>query len=214
MQMYSALYECYSDPFGIVKDPPIAVKRPEDIPDDAKGYLLLHGGEDISPSIYNEKNSRFCHAPSVPSNRDKAEIALVKRARDLDLVILGICRGAQLLCALDGGKLVQHIIGHHDHEHIVQIPDTGITLGKSNTAHHQMMVPRQSKMTQILGVVPHGVMGYSEDNTIRDYTEVPEIVSFSKLKGFGVQFHPEWMKPDDAIVKWCRNYILINIVKD
>lgn len=214
MQMYSAMYDCATDPFGIVKDRPIQVRKPEDIPDNAEGFLLLHGGEDISPSIYNERNSRYCHASSTPSTRDAAEIALVKRARELDLTILGICRGAQLLCALDGGKLVQHIIGHNDHEHLIQIPEEGTPLGRSNTAHHQMMVPRKSKMTEILGVVPHGVIGYSEDNTIRDYPHVPEIVAFNKLKGFGVQFHPEWMKPDDAIVRWCRNYILKFIAKE
>jgi len=213
MKMYSALYRIEHDPFGIVDEQPIAVRKPEDIPNDAKGFLLLHGGEDISPSIYGEQTNKYCRAPNEPSQRDQLELDLIKRARELDLVILGICRGAQLLCAVDGGKLVQHIVGHGNKDHTVSSPEYGDVIGKSNTAHHQMMVPRSSRMNTILGVVNEKVLGYSELNTLREYDRVPEIVVFNKLKGFGVQFHPEWMNPTDTIVNWCKNYILNNLVR-
>ena len=214
MRVYSALYEQQHDPFGITKETPVCVTSPDAIPEDAKGYLLLHGGEDISPSIYGEKNNTYCHASTTPSRRDQLELALIKRAREIDLPIVGICRGAQLLCCVDGGKLAQHIVGHHDVPHVIINPNNGQELGKSNTAHHQMMIPRYSKMTRVLGVVNSPVLSYSENNTLREHDNVPEIVVFNKLKAFGVQFHPEWMKPSDTIVDWCRRYIIANLIKE
>jgi putative glutamine amidotransferase len=216
MQMYSAYFQCGSDPFGLIQDEPITVRHPKDIPDNAKGFLLLHGGEDISPSLYGDPVSTtpYCRASPTPTIRDQIEVDLVKRAQELNLIILGICRGAQLLCALDGGKLVQHIVGHNDHNHMIVNPDNQVKLGKSNTAHHQMMLPKKSRMTRILGVVNEPILGYSEINTLREYPNIPEIVEFKRLNAFGVQFHPEWMTTTDPIVQWCKNYIQSTFLKD
>lgn len=212
MQMYSVLYDSQSDPFGLTTTKPICVKYPQDIPNDAKGYLLLHGGEDISPGIYKQKPNRFCNAIPEASRRDQIEINMITRAKELGLTILGICRGAQLLCALDGGTLVQHIVGHTSTNHNI-IDNYGDNIGKSNTAHHQMMVPRDSRTTEVLGRVNQPILGYSEEDTLREYQNVPEIVVFRNYKALGVQFHPEWMTTTDHIVTWCRNYILNNLVK-
>jgi putative glutamine amidotransferase len=67
--------------------------------------LLLTGGEDVAPARYGEAP----HPSDVDDARDEFEIALVEEARRLDLPILAICRGIQLLNVAAGGTLVQDI---------------------------------------------------------------------------------------------------------
>ena len=192
------------DPFNIFSKVETAMS-----PDQLKpgGALLLHGGEDISPSIYNHKVSNFCHAGDKPSKRDQFEIDMANRAIDLEMPIIGICRGAQLVCALDGGYLVQHIVGHGYDGHIVINPENGQRLGKSNTAHHQMMMPRKSKTNLILGIVNEIITGFEQDDKLRSYEGAIELVHFKKINALGIQGHPEWMQPSDEYVANIARYI-------
>jgi putative glutamine amidotransferase len=69
--------------------------------------LLLTGGEDVAPARYGE--APHPSVVDVDDARDEFEIALVEEARRLDLPILAICRGIQLLNVAAGGTLVQDI---------------------------------------------------------------------------------------------------------
>lgn len=198
--MFSVLRHHQEDPFNLT-DNILQVGKPDDI--DGEGILLLHGGEDISPSIYNQTNNHFCNAAKVPSWRDTMEMMMVDRARKMDMPIVGICRGAQLLCAIDGGSLIQHIVGHTGGAHTLVDTRTG-ELISSNSCHHQMMVP--NKYNNILATASSGCMGYTEDNDPIDIKVVPEIVHFPKLRALGIQGHPEWAA-GTGFVKYCRSLI-------
>ncbi|MGI8498673.1 MAG: gamma-glutamyl-gamma-aminobutyrate hydrolase family protein [Gemmatimonadaceae bacterium] len=69
--------------------------------------LVLTGGEDIDPSLYDEAP----HPSLGPVNveRDATEIALVESARAAGRPTLAICRGMQLLNVALGGSLIQDI---------------------------------------------------------------------------------------------------------
>ncbi len=72
--------------------------------------LILAGGSDLDPAIYGaEPDPR---TTGVRPARDSGEVALLRAAIDADLPTLGICRGMQLMSALAGGTLVQHLEGH------------------------------------------------------------------------------------------------------
>jgi putative glutamine amidotransferase len=71
------------------------------------GGLLLTGGEDVSPARYGE--TPHPSVVEVDEARDEFEIALVNEARRLDLPILAICRGIQVLNVAAGGTLIQDI---------------------------------------------------------------------------------------------------------
>lgn len=176
-------------------------------------YLLLHGGEDISPSIYREKNSKYCNAPSAPSKRDQIEMDLITTAVNLGIPIVGICRGAQLLCAMDGGSLVQHIMEHTSENHQLRDSRFGDVIGDTNTAHHQMMIPRQTNNNVVLAEVSESVFGYTQDDKLRAYKRVPEIVLFKGMNAIGIQFHPEWMNPNQPAIKYCTNAIKTYLLK-
>lgn len=78
--------------------------------------LVLSGGVDVEPSRYGEEPHATVQAPRP--ERDASELALVERAVELDLPLLGVCRGMQLMAVAAGGSLVQHLpdkIGTADH---------------------------------------------------------------------------------------------------
>lgn len=72
--------------------------------------LVLAGGPDLDPATYGGRP----HPAAGPyrTDRDAAELSLVRAALDLRRPVLGICRGAQVLNVACGGNLVQHIDGH------------------------------------------------------------------------------------------------------
>ncbi len=69
--------------------------------------LLLTGGADVAPERYGE--ARHPTVTAVDAARDEYEIALVRAALDVDLPVLAICRGLQVMNVASGGSLVQDI---------------------------------------------------------------------------------------------------------
>jgi putative glutamine amidotransferase len=80
--------------------------------------LILTGGSDIDPATYGAQP----HPETAGAwpERDRFEVALVERALERELPLLGICRGMQILNVAAGGTLAQHLpelVGHEDHRH-------------------------------------------------------------------------------------------------
>lgn len=188
------------DPFGIINNV-IPTYHPDQLKGD--GIVLLHGGEDISPSIYNQEPNNYCHAPRTLSHRDAVELAIIDRAYKIGMPIIGICRGAQLLCAVDGGYLIQHIYNHTGGTHEIVDVETSEVV-KSNSCHHQMMVP--SKDAKILAISDEAVRGIDVNDQEIALDHCPEVVYFKKIKAIGIQGHPEWLA-GSPFVKYCRDVI-------
>jgi len=97
-------------PFQALFDNVVCVEKAEDIRPN-EGVVCLWGGEDISPSLYDQRPSLYCGASANLSARDIRELECFNRAVDLGLPIIGICRGAQLACALLGGEIGSRCTG-------------------------------------------------------------------------------------------------------
>lgn len=111
--------------------------------------LLLSGGGDVHPAAYHQR-IKGTEKKSIHTGRDTLELTLTQAALAVDVPILGVCRGFQVLNVAMGGALVQHVEGHRSpkdkivtHE-VTILPDTLLarTLGvagrlRTNTYHHQ-----------------------------------------------------------------------------
>jgi len=156
--------------------------------------LLLTGGQDINPEIYNQTNDRGL-SKNISEERDKFERELLDIALKNNISILGICRGLQITNAHLGGSLFQHIDNHRnessseDLEHSVEIFENTFLErivkqknGIVNSAHHQA-VDKVAESLRVSAISNDGIVEALE-------WKVPENKSPLLL----VQWHPERMK--------------------
>lgn len=177
--------------------------------------LLLSGGADIDPGRYGEEPHE--RLGRVDEQLDEQELALVQYAMQMDMPVLGICRGIQLLNVALGGSLYQDLSAQHptsiDHSrrdlprntltHSIQIePDSrmasilGVNEAQVNSLHHQAV--------KDLGQGAH-VSGYAEDGVV----ELMEVSGYRFV--LATQCHPEeiytvepvWARLFAAFVQEC-----------
>lgn len=190
MRLVSAYYKDFYpfDTFNVFND-----YRASNDPDILKhgDVLLVWGGQDIPPEYYGRSPGKYSGASYPPSFRDQVEWGMMQKAKTLGIPIIGVCRGAQMLCALAGGYLMQHVSGHAGPHHVMVTPQ-----GKEyvvNSLHHQMMVPGNTKH-EVLGEVPTDKLlskVYFDEFTSVDHQQEPEMVWFNDVNGLAIQWHPE-----------------------
>lgn len=198
MKLYTPTKE--RDPFDMF-DEVVQYRHTLDIKPD--GCLLLWGGEDIYPGIYNESPNKFVHTFYL-SNRDQNEIKAINHCIKYNIPMIGICRGAQLMCAMAGGKLLQHI-PNHGYSHPLTLLDEGGATISCNSSHHQMMLPPDS--AKILAVCEEKVIGIGEDNKEIQCASVNEVVWFPTILALGIQPHPEWDNSPRTFNDYCKRKI-------
>jgi putative glutamine amidotransferase len=205
--LYSAIYGGSCAPFDALVDNVEVVNKPHELTD-TSSVLIIWGGADINPDLYGHPT----HSTTYPGGaRDRVEWALLKQAVSLGIPIIGVCRGAQMLCAAAGGFLIQDVEGHHGN-HLVHTHD-----GKSfkvNSIHHQMMAGLEKVDHELLAWADESVnegkyYGYKDDllyQASKDFKE-PEFVYFPSIRGFAIQWHPEMMKNNSEATMYILNYI-------
>ena len=154
--------------------------------DDIFHGVVLPGGGDIHPKWYGQ---HYKGARSGEPERDGFEFAVVKKARDIGLPVLGICRGHQMINVASGGTLIQDLgvrgRAHYDHHEVRPTRRASIikdALSKNdntltNSLHHQA-IGRLGDGLRVTAVSLDGVIEAIEDTTERGFV-------------LGVQFHPE-----------------------
>lgn len=149
-----------------------------DLPNHEVDLVIFTGGSDIDPIWYGEENTNS-YTSMYSRKRDSVEFKVYEWARHLDLPKAGICRGGQLFNIANGGKMIQHIDGHGGNTHDVFEYETDKSLGKTNSCHHQMMVP-----TDKAELIAYSY--YDQDQIC------PEIICYKKSRDLCFQAHPEW----------------------
>jgi putative glutamine amidotransferase len=104
--------------------------------------LILTGGGDVDPASYAGE----VHAANYGMNRqhDDHEITVVRKALQLELPVLAICRGAQILNVALGGTLIQHIPDEVGEQVTHRLPPRKPT-------PHPVTIQPGSKLAGILG---------------------------------------------------------------
>lgn len=109
---YHAINNYYIDAVFAAGGIPINIPIREDEKDLDKYIELIDGiifigGVDIWPLLYGENPLKQTHV--VSAERDRYELSLFKKAYEIKLPILGICKGAQVINVGLGGNLYQDI---------------------------------------------------------------------------------------------------------
>ncbi len=173
--------------------------------------VVITGGQDVHPACWGGDESVVRGIdPRTDTmvhdrERDDYELALVRYALERGIPVLGVCRGMQVLNVALGGTLVADLppssVRHlsaataptdGDADHVVSM--TPGSLGAelfgdqvlTNSWHHQAVASCGD------GLV---VTGRAADG-------VPEVIEIPGRPVLGVQWHPEWMRSEDAALRW------------
>lgn len=164
------------------------------------GLVVTGGAFDPDPALYGEP----CHPlTSLKPGRTDAELAYLNAARDIDLPVLGICGGMQLMAIACAGALYQHLpeqapgpVAHEQPNprdepgHEVSILP-GSLLGRMtaqermhvNSSHHQGV--RDPGSLSVSARAPDGL--------------IEAVEAADRFFYLGVQWHPEFaIDPGDA----------------
>jgi putative glutamine amidotransferase len=178
---------------GIVLPPDDAVAENPDLLLDKVDALMLAGGADVDPASYGAETHPA--TKGTWPERDRTEIAMVRRALERDMPVLGICRGMQLINVALGGTLDQHLpesVGNEVHravggtfgEHHVRLSPDSLACSAAGVdgfvvwSHHHQGVEQVGEGLR--------VSGWSVEDDLIEAIELPD-----KRFALGVVWHPE-----------------------
>lgn len=168
---------------------------------DVVDALILSGGGDIDPGRYNGKRHETNYA--IDQERDTLELELGRRVIASGMPTLGICRGAQILNVVQGGKLIEHIPDEIGEKVLHRAPPR-------EPVTHSVTLKTGSRLAKILGrnqfdaaswhhqalrgvAAGFEAVAHAPDGTI----EAIEMPSHRWL--FAVQWHPELTAASDPL---------------
>jgi putative glutamine amidotransferase len=141
---------------------------------------MLTGGEDINPIIYGETPLPEFEGGFewYSDDRDAEELEILEWMLNAGVPVDGICRGAQLMYAHHGGRLLQHIDNHSGDYHKVWDVENARVNFMVNSLHHQCGAYPTPQCIDVTLV--------SDDDVIEAWVNW-------EANTFGVQYHPEWL---------------------
>ena len=163
--------------------------------------LVLMGGSDVDPHLYGQQRAH--HVYGVVPEQDHFEMALVHAALELEMPVLAVCRGIQLVNVALGGTLIQHL---GDVPGTIEHAPGKFPAGQDHVLHPITLEPGSRiaeaiGVTEIVGASFHHqgideiapgmkVVGRSPDGLI-------EAMEHTDSWLLGVQWHPEDTAPTD-----------------
>lgn len=192
-------------------------------PEDAKGFPALFsrarceaascledadiavftGGPDVCPAYYGEDP-----VPSFFGNddRDYGDIKAYLQCVEQGIPMIGVCRGAQFLAAMNQYKLVQDL-NNHTTDHRMWDVRGHFYLDKISSLHHQSVIPGPGM--DVLATATESTYKTLNPGTTLEKSKTgankwaPDIEAYfiRKTCCLGVQGHPEY-KNYNAYAKW------------
>ncbi len=206
-------------PFAYVRAIASAGGRPVQLPPDADAVdetldrldgLVVTGGIDVDSALYGAEQHPT--TAGVRAEQDQAELALLEGALELDLPLLAICRGSQLLNVLRGGDIVQDL-AEGDGRPELHGDGTG------DASMHEIRTREGTRLAELLGArtvvasehhqalgrIGHGLeeSGWAADGMV-EAVEDP-----GKRFALGVLWHPERAESSElfaALVEEARRF--------
>lgn len=146
------------------------------------------GGADVSPYLYGDDKHPFTGNDPI---RDDAEKRFFDQAQAHGIPMVGICRGAQFLNVMCGGRMYQHV-EKHTRDHEITDLTTGETVWVTST-HHQMMMPTSEAVLVASSTLYGSREWYEGQVFLRDVSNQDiEVVFYEKQRCLCFQPHPEF----------------------
>jgi len=163
--------------------------------DDADA-IQFTGGEDVDPMLYDEP----AHPTTGANARRDSYEANIFNTYAGEKAMLGICRGGQFLCVMNGGRLWQDVDNHCQGNHYLTDLTTASSVLVSST-HHQMMDPRGVPSHEVLATagltkVKRDGWGSNVKQDLTNFDRDVEAVYFPESETLCFQPHPEFFKED------------------
>lgn len=162
--------------------------------------LVLSGGHDVNPLLYGEEPTQ--KLGGILPKRDEFDLNLIKIAMEMNIPILGICRGHQILNVANGGTLYQDL-SFIDGCYIKHNQGS-----LSNIPTHTVEVTEESKLANIIGqkvitnsfhhlAIKDVAPGFKTSAVSKDGV-IEAIEKEGEYFVMGVQWHPEMMSKTDS----------------
>lgn len=165
-------------------------------PDEAD-FVIFGGGADVNPKLYGEER----HPTTFFSEtRDATDIELYNKCFEDGIPMLGICRGAQFIHVMNGGKLYQDVDGHQG-DHSLYLTQEKRIIPSISSVHHQMCISND-RMT-VLGESSKASRRILNNTTEKTghFNDV-EAYFYRDIMALGFQGHPEYRGYGDYSA-WC-----------
>lgn len=184
----AVLHKTYLDSVWLAGGNPVLLPPGGDWRAETVGWLdglVLTGGADLDPARYGQQPHPLTGAPR--HSRDQAEFDLLTAALKLDLPVLGVCRGAQVLNVALGGTLHQHVTGHNPEPGVFATTDIEVDADSALAAIVGGHASVQCHHHQALDRLGDGLraVATAADGTV----EAVELTGADFV--LGVQSHPE-----------------------
>ena len=145
--------------------------------------LVIPGGHNIDPRMYGAKQAPETYGTNI--DKDKAQIAMIKKFADAKKPVLGLCRGCQVINVAYGGTICQHIPGWHKWNRTIKIKKGSwlySAYGAKTSVYHF-----HHQCVEKLGTGLAATQWDAADGRI-------EAVEHKTLPVYGVQWHPDSME--------------------
>ena len=154
--------------------------------------VIFGGGSDVEPLLYGEDNTHKHPMTFYNEARDAADAKIYLQARDQGTAMLGVCRGAQFLHVMNGGKLYQDIDGHQG-PHAGWCIKEKCHIDKVSSVHHQSCMYNKEGGMEVLMTGGRSSERWLNIDEKETGAKVDIEAFFYRDTGcFGVQGHPEY----------------------
>ena len=160
--------------------------------------LVLTGGQDVSPCLYDEEPDILIGATSP--ERDASEKALLEEALKQGKPILGICRGLQLINVVLGGTLYQDLATQ------ANITVQHVQKSQPHSATHSIRIEADTHLAKCMadGVLVNsihhqGIKALGQGLKVAAWSSDGVIEAIESSEGsqiVAVQWHPEELSRD------------------
>jgi len=165
---------------------------------EAVDAILIQGGLDVSPSLYNEELKPETGLTDIQT--DNFLIEIIKQAVERKIPVLGICRGLQILNVAFGGNLYQDLkyAGLDSNAHKQPDNDTCAYMHSIKIEANSILgqIFPNEEILRVNSFHHQAINKLAKGFEVDAYSEGDKIIEAIHLKDdnqwvFAVQFHPE-----------------------